>query len=135
MFVLTSIFALRVAGQAVQLWYPQSWLPPLAEWQGSSLDYAILLPAQLAILAAMGWTSLRAWSGAWVPRMRAARGLALAGSVYMTAALGRLAIGMAMRSPPAWFAALIPGVFHVVLATFVLACAGCHASGQQRRAP
>jgi hypothetical protein len=133
MFVLTALFALRVAGQAVQLWDPQPWLPPFAAWQGSSLAYSILLPTQLAILGTMAWITLRARRSAWVASTRAAWALAIAGCLYMLGALGRIAVGLTISAPPPWFTAWIPAAFHVVLAAFVLACAGYHATGVSRQ--
>ena len=50
---ICALFAARVAAQAMQRWSPLPFLPPASAFQGSALPYAILLPAQLAILATM----------------------------------------------------------------------------------
>jgi hypothetical protein len=122
----TIAFALRVAAQATQFWIPQTFLPPFGEFQGSTLPYSILLSSQLAILAVMVATcfamqreGLRR-SAAW------ARFLSWAGSIYMAGSLARIFVGLAVPAAPEWFRAWISGVFHVVLAIFVLAAASYH---------
>src|SRR2546421_7973163 len=42
------------------------------------------------------------------------------GAIYLTAALARIVIGISIETAPAWFRAWISGVFHVVLASFLL---------------
>jgi hypothetical protein len=63
---LAVLFAARVAGQALQLCLPQSFLPPFHAFQGSNLPYALLLAAQLAILALMAVTGWRVYRGTLV---------------------------------------------------------------------
>ena len=97
----------------------------------SVLATVFLLAAQLAILAVMlavTWRARRAFALAagsetfGLPRARRLV-LGVLGSIYMSGALARLAIGVLAPGAPAWFRAFIPGVFHVVLAAFVLAWA------------
>lgn len=126
MAATTALFALRVAGQAVQRWRPQDWLPPFGAWQGSGLDYGVLLAFQLVILAAMTWATVGAWTGSLRSspgRRRWALGL---GALYMAGSIARALIGLAVEGAPAWFSAHISSAFHVVLAGFVLALAGYH---------
>jgi hypothetical protein len=130
--LLTALFALRVAGQALQRWTPQPWLPPFGAWQGSTLDYRALLAIQLSMLAGMAWTSWRARTGLLRPRIGAARWLRAAGCLYMAAAVSRIAIGVAVPAAPRWFSAWIPASFHLVLAGFVLAWAGYHSTREAR---
>jgi hypothetical protein len=132
MTLLTALFAVRVAGQALQRWNPQPWLPPFATWQGSTLDYRALLAIQVSILAGMAWTSWRAWTGALRPRIGAARWLRAAGALYMAGAVSRIAIGVAVPAAPRWFSAWIPASFHLVLAGFVLAWAGYYSMRETR---
>jgi hypothetical protein len=47
MALLTGLFGLPIAGQAVQFWAPQSFLPAFDAFQGSSLSYSTLLLTQL----------------------------------------------------------------------------------------
>jgi hypothetical protein len=127
---LSLLFALRVLGQAVQAWAPQAFLPPFGAFQGSALPYWILLPAQLLILGLMLWLSWRVETGTLRSNPRVGIILLWAGSIYLAAALGRLCIGLGLPDAPAWFRAWISGVWHVVLASFVLVLAGFH-----RRSP
>jgi hypothetical protein len=126
MWLLSFLFAGRVLGQALQRWLPQSFLPSFHEFQGSNLPYWLLLSAQLVIMAAMVRFSWRAQTGRLMPNRRAGRVLAWAGAIYMMGSLARLAIGLALPDPPAWFTAWIPAIFHVVLAGFVLTLAMYH---------
>jgi hypothetical protein len=126
MWTLTALFSLRVLGQAVQRWLPQSWLPTFSAWQGSSMPYALLLLFQLVIVAAMTLACYRAWYGRTIVQRRTRQWLAGVGVIYMTLALARIAIGISVASAPLWFTAWISGVFHVVLAAFLLAYAGYH---------
>ena len=54
LWLLSGLFGLRVAGQAIQHWIPSPALPPLEAFQGSGLPYALLLSVQLVILIWMG---------------------------------------------------------------------------------
>ena len=115
LWLLTFLFSLRVAGQAVQRWAPQSWLPPFDAFQGSNLPYGFLLLAQLAILAAMIFCNIR--------RPRGGPVLLWFGAIYMTGSVLRIVVGLALPSAPAWFSTWIPAVFHLVLAGYVLGLA------------
>ncbi|HWQ37780.1 MAG TPA: hypothetical protein VNM24_04085 [Burkholderiales bacterium] len=124
--LLTGLFALRVAGQAVQRWIPQAFLPAFEAFQGSRLPYWSLLSAQIVILAVMVRVCWRAANGTLIVNPRLGRILLWAGAVYMAGSLLRLLVGLAMPAAPAWFTAWIPAVFHVVLAGFVLTVARYH---------
>ena len=76
MWALCLLFAARVGGQAVQLWLPQSFLPPFHALQGSDLPYWLLLCAQLAILALMARLAWRVQLGVQTPRRRLGNRLA-----------------------------------------------------------
>jgi hypothetical protein len=58
MALLTAVFSLHVAGQAVQFWAPLSFLPAFESFQRSTLPYSTLLLMQLLILALMLRTCL-----------------------------------------------------------------------------
>jgi hypothetical protein len=124
LWALTLLFAARVAGQALQEWRPQEFLPPADTFQGSNLPYGVLLTTQLAILGAMAYVSARVGDMARRPGL--GKWLAAAGALYITVALGRIGVGMLVPEAPAWFLAWIPAAFHVVLASFVLAVSVYH---------
>jgi hypothetical protein len=120
LWTLTSLFAMRVLGQAVQRWMPQPFLPPFNAFQGSGLPYWLLLPAQAMILAVMVRCSRRVQASVFPSGRRSITLLAWLGWIYMTASLGRIAVGLAVPNAPAWFSTWIPAWFHIVLAGFVL---------------
>jgi len=103
MALLTGLFALRVAGQAVQFWMPRSFLPAFDAFQGSNLGYSTLLLIQLLILALMLRTCLRVGTGISVPNRRFGHGLAWFGGIYMAGSLARIVIGTLVPSAAAWF--------------------------------
>lgn len=118
--MLTGLFAARVAAQLVQLIAPQPWLPSFERFQGSDLPYPALLVAQLAILGTMTTVAWRAAAGALQRSGSLARFLRIAGWIYLAVMSMRLAVGLIAPNAGAWFAAPIPALFHLVLATFVL---------------
>jgi hypothetical protein len=133
LWFLTFLFAGRVAGQALQRWSPQSLLPPFHDFQGSHLPYPVLLAAQLLILAGMLRCSWQAQRGTLSAGARVATALLWCGSLYMAASLARLGVGLGLQAAPPWFRAWISGVFHLVLAGFVLALAAFHRRASSAR--
>jgi hypothetical protein len=126
LWILTLLFAGRVAAQAMQRWWPQPFLPAFRAFQGSHLSYPVLLTAQLLILAAMLRGSWKAQRGTLQPSGRAATALRWCGALYMAASLARLDVGLTFSAAPPWFHAWISEVFHLVLAGFVLTLAAFH---------
>jgi len=122
LWLFTSLFALRVIGQAVQRWSPQPWLPGFGAFQGSSLPYWFLLATQLVILTLMAYFALRLETRS----ERASRILFWLGGIYMLGSLARIGVGLAIADAPPWFRAWIPSVFHVILAAYVLTLADYH---------
>lgn len=122
---LSALFALRVAAQLVQFVSSVPMLPAFDAWQGSGLDYPVLLASQLAILVIMIrgaiWVARRAPGfprvGVWL--------LAL-GSVYFAAMAARLVLGLTVLEHVPWFAKPLPAAFHLVLAGYVLTLAHYH---------
>jgi hypothetical protein len=124
--LFTALFALRIAAQLMQYASPTAFLPPFDAWQGSELDYPLLLTSQILILAAMVW-------GAWAVYRRgrvresAGRWLIVLGAVYFAWMSARLVLGFTVLSALAWFAKPLPAVFHLVLAGYVLTFGHYHA--------
>ena len=127
MWALALLFALRVAGQAIQFWAPQPFLPVFGDFQGSGLPYWLLLLSQLVILALMLHYTRRVQVRSLAPRRRSGIALAWFGGLYMAGALGRIAVGLLVPGTAAWFRTWIPAVFHLVLAAFALTLALYHA--------
>lgn len=129
LWTLTLLFAIRVLGQAAQRWWPQSFLPSFGAFQGSGLQYPLLLSAQLTILALMVRAVLRVRAGTLSPSSGQLKFLIGFGSIYMAGSILRIAIGLAVPAAPHWFTAWIPAFFHLVLAAFVVTLA-LHARNQ-----
>jgi hypothetical protein len=125
LWLLSFLFGLRVAGQALQRWAPQPFLPAFETFQGSSLPYGVLLASQLVILSAMLWYAYRVQGRRLRPSLRAGRLLLWIGGIYMAGSLARIVVGIALPEAPAWFTAWIPAFFHLVLASYVLTL-GCY---------
>jgi hypothetical protein len=123
---LTALFAVRIVAQAMQRQLPLPFLPPFCAFQGSTLPYAILLPAQIVVVAIMLAVVWRVHIGALEPRPHLSRWLTVAGAIYVAAMLTRLGVGLTVPIAPAWFRAAIPTAFHFVLAIFVLVLAAYH---------
>ena len=130
--ILTVLFAGRVAAQAVQRWLPVPFLPPFAAFQGSNISYAVLLSAQVAILALMVHVVRRVRQRRLEPSKRASRLLTFAGGLYVAVMLTRLVVGLAVPGAPGWFRSGISIAFHFVLAMFVLMLAAYHRNGAGR---
>jgi len=124
--VLTLLFAALVLAQFLQFTRPAGSLPSFAAFQGDALPYAVLLPAQLAIVLMMAGTTISVTEGRVAPRYARGRRLRLFGALYFAGSLSRVLIGLTVPDAPPWFDAWIPAVFHFVLAGFVLVLAAFH---------
>jgi hypothetical protein len=102
---------------------------PFDAWQGSSLDYPLLLTSQVLILAAMACGTRAAYRGTRV-RASVGRWLIALGAVYLASMGARLVLGLTVLSALAWFAKPLPALFHMVLAGYVLTFG--HYQAQQR---
>lgn len=120
---LTALFALRVAGQAIQWWAPQTLLPAFEDFQGSSLPYSVLLSTQIVLLIVMAHATLRVSQCRSRMGGRTLRALTWFGIVYLAVSFARVAVGLAIPGAASWFTAWIPAFFHLVLASFVLTLA------------
>jgi hypothetical protein len=107
------LFATRAAGQLLVLVCAPTWLPPMDEW--NFVPYRFLLPAQLALLAAMTALTVAPSS----PNPTAGRILVGLSFIYWGAMGLRYAIRMTRVPDARWLGGAIPIVFHCVLAAFV----------------
>ena len=120
LWLLLAAFALRVLGQLLVVAGVAPFLPPMDEWQSGLLPYPLLLVSQILILALLGAVCVQFSRGHGYflrPHAWLSTPLWIAGWIYV--------IGMVVR-----YALLrrdaIPVVFHIVLASFVLAVAQHH---------
>ena len=128
----TTLFVTRVAGQAIQFARPLQSLPPFDAWQGSSASYPLLLAAQGVIVIFMARITWQVFQLTLQARRRVGWWLAAFGTIYATGSVVRLMVGVLVDDAPAWFSAWIPGVFHLVLAAFVLILSHFHIAGATR---
>lgn len=120
LWILLLLFACRVTGQLLVVAGLAPFLPPMDDWQSGLLPYPLLLMSQILILALLGTVCVHfsRGSGYFVTRRPwLATPLWMVGWIY--------ALGMIVR-----YAALgrdlIPVVFHIVLASFLLVVAQHH---------
>lgn len=126
MWILTGLFSVRVAGQLIQYCYGLLVLPPFEDFQGSSMPYGLLLGFQIFLLALMTWTSWSVQQKSLLARPKLGKVLRISGWIYLSGSVIRLVVGIFLPGEYRWFHAWIPGVFHIVLATFVLQAACYH---------
>ena len=122
LWILFLLFACRVLGQILVSAGLAPLLPPMDDWQSGLLPYPLLLASQIAILGLLGvvCAQFSRGQGFFVRRREwMATPLWTVGWIY---ALGTiLRYGLLRRD-------VIPVVFHIVLASFLLLVAHHHRS-------
>jgi hypothetical protein len=126
---LTALFAFRVAAQLVQYASPNRLLPSFEAWQGSGLDYPVLLASQLLILVFMAWQTTGV-SRQVLARRRVGVWLIALGAVYFVTMSARLVLGLTLLAAVSWFAKPLPAFFHMVLAAYLLTLGHYHLQGK-----
>jgi hypothetical protein len=119
-WILFTLFVLRVAGQALVAFLEVRFLPPMQAWYSGLMPYEYLLPAQLFIIAVMAkicfdFTHRRGFF--FEPKRFFATAWLWFGYVYLLVMIARFAF--LMDRP-------IPIFFHWVLAAFVIAVGHSH---------
>ena len=114
-----ALFGLRVIAQLVQLLSPQPWLPDFSAWQSGALSYQVLLILQLLVLVVGGAISILLVQNRLMLSAIARSSLTIIGAIYLSFMLLRGIIGVALPSHHFW-GALIPTVFHIMLAAWIL---------------
>ncbi len=117
---LSLAFLVRVAGQAVQRWFPLEFLPPFDAWQGSGMAYPALLASQIVILALLGAALCSIVHRARALGTTASRGVVFIGCAYFALMLARLALGLTVLGDSGWFTAWISTLLHLDLALVVI---------------
>lgn len=127
LFMLTGLFMFRVVAQLIQVWHPVAFLPSFEAWQSGALSYPMLLLFQVAIL----WVCLRiVWrmfKGMEVAVPKKGRILLYLCGLYLAVMGIRLLIGLTVAPDHFWFGAVLPTIFHFVLAIFMLVYGWYHA--------
>ena len=120
LWILLGLFALRVLGQLLVVAGLAPFLPPIGDWQSGLLPYPILLASQIVILGTLGAVCVQFTRGrGYFVRyhMWLATPIWIVGWIYMAGMIVRYAF---LRRDA------IPVVFHLVLASFLLAVAQYH---------
>ncbi|MBN9318414.1 MAG: hypothetical protein BGN86_03070 [Caulobacterales bacterium 68-7] len=124
--VLLAAFIGRVAAQLVQAWRPVGWLPPFDAWQSGALPYPVLVASQVAIIVLALWVIRGVATGRMRRSTTLGRVLLAFGAIYFIGMAARLVLGLTVLSHVGWFTAILPAIFHLVLAGFVLTWADYH---------
>jgi len=129
LWLLSSLFLLRVGGQLFVRLRRPAWLPATEEWNLS--PYNLLLPAQIVILAVMAWINVAFSLGHGAPvtaRPRLGEGVVAFAYVYAGVMAVRYVVRMGRQPDQRWFGGAIPIVFHLVLAAYLYVFGWFHAS-------
>ena len=117
---LSLVFLVRVAGQAVQRWFPLEILPPFDAWQGSAMPYPALLACQIVILALLGAAICSIVHRARALGTTASQWVIFIGCGYFALMLVRLVLGLTLLGDSGWFTAWISTLLHLDLALVVV---------------
>jgi len=120
--ILTLLFALRVLGQALVVFFSVDWLPDTEHWFSGVIRYPILLAIQAVMLPGMVKITADIWRARGFfaePRPGCSRFLIACSIIYAISMVLRYALTMRYRPEMRWFGGTIPIFFHFVLAAFV----------------
>lgn len=120
LWILFALFALRVLGQLLVVAGLAPFLPPMDDWQSGVLPYPLLLASQILILGVLATACVQFSRGEGFfvrPQSWLATPLWIIGWIYAVGMVARYAV---LRRD------LIPVVFHVLLASFLLVVAYRH---------
>ena len=129
LLILTGLFGFRVGAQLIQVWHPVAFFPSFDAWQSGALPYQLLLLFQVGILGICLRIVYRMFKGAVVPVQKKGKNLLYLGGLYLSVMGIRLLIGLTVAPDHFWFGAVLPTVFHFVLAAFMLVYGQYHVSG------
>jgi hypothetical protein len=120
LFALLLAFVGRVVAQLIQLLAPTQLLPPFSYWQSGALPYEILLASQILIIVLSVWLITRLWNGTLRRRPKLGLACLVLGAIYFAFMLFRLIAGLTFLAGSPFFGAILPAIFHLVLATMLL---------------
>jgi hypothetical protein len=120
LFALYGLFVFRVSAQFIQKFFPVNFLPSFERWYSGALAYHWLLLSQLIIIAILTRTLKRFYTDKIQANQRLARVLIGLGIFYFSSMLLRLIAGLTFAQHHPWLGAMIPAIFHLVLASFML---------------
>jgi uncharacterized protein len=132
LWLLLALFIVRVVAQPLALLTSARFLPPFEAWHSGVLPYPALVAAQLLIIAWLARTAWRMTKAAVTPSYRVGVALLTLGGIYFGVMLLRLILGLTILTSSRWFSSILPTVFHVVLASYLLVYGHFHFRHAQR---
>ena len=126
LWLFLALFIVRVIAQPIALLTSASFLPPFESWHSGVLPYPALVAAQILIIAWLARTAWRFSRGEVTPRHRLGVWMLVFGGVYFATMLVRLVLGVTVLSTNRWFSSILPTIFHLVLASYLLVCGHFH---------
>jgi hypothetical protein len=120
LWVLLALFVVRVVAQPLALVISAPFLPPFESWHSGVLPYPGLVIAQFLIIAWLARTAWRLSRGQVVPNHRLGIWMLIFGGIYFAVMLMRLVLGLTVLSTNRWFSSIVPTIFHLVLASYLL---------------
>lgn len=120
LWLLLALFIVRVIAQPIALLTSAPFLPPFESWHSGVLPYPALVAAQLLIIAWLARTAWRFTKGIVTPNHRLGVWMLAFGGIYFTTMLVRLVLGLTILSTNRWFSSILPTMFHLVLASYLL---------------
>lgn len=133
--LFTSLFFLRIAGQALVALSGVAWLPAMEQWYSGLIRYPMLVVIQVAMLLIMIKICMDICRGSGffaIQRPSWSRYLIGCSALYAIAMALRYILTMFYRPGMRWYGATIPIVFHFVLAGFLFVLGRYHAGADKR---
>ena len=132
LWLLLALFCFRVLAQWLQSTFSFVFLPPFAAWHSGALPYGVLLLSQLLIIVVMSLVCFKFTQGRVIASRNTGIMLLVFGAIYFLVMLGRLILGLFVLPEHSWFGQILPAVFHLVLAFFVVLVGRFHYSHSGR---
>jgi len=129
--LLTLLFFIRIAGQALAAFAAVAWLPAMAHWYSGLIPYPTLLAIQILMLLVMVkiCVDICRASGFFASRRPSwSRYLLAFSALYASTMALRYILTMVYRPEMRWYGGTIPIVFHFVLAGFIFVLGRYHAA-------
>ncbi len=118
--ILLFLFLFRVSMQFILQFAEVSFLPGFDKWHSNTLPYELLLICQIIILFVYGRICLRVGNNTLKSKKSVYVFLLIFGCIYFISMLMRYSVTMYLHPEMRWTGHLIPIVFHLVLASFLI---------------
>lgn len=139
LWLFLALFIVRVIAQPIALLTSAPFLPTFESWHSGVLPYPALVAAQILIIAWLARTAWRFSREEVVPSYRLSVWMLVLGGFYFATMLARLVLGVTVLSNNRWFSSVLPTMFHLVPASYLLVYGHFHflhgAIAQRSRRP